>query len=80
MLVVLKHDVYRIKNGFAARSPQLGLTAHGASPDMARRNLERTVLLLLKPLERQGSLEKELHRSGLQVTEGTEELTVAVAD
>ena len=80
MRVVLKHEVNRIRNGFAARSPQLGLTAHGASPDIARRNLERTVLLLLKPLERQGCLEEELRRSGLQVSDGTEELTIAIAD
>jgi len=53
MRVVLKHEGNRIRNGFAARSPQLGLAAHGASSEMARRNLERTALLFLKPLERQ---------------------------
>jgi hypothetical protein len=78
--VILKPEVYRIRNGFAARSPELGLAAHGASPEIARRNLERTVLYLLKPLEREGCLETELRRSGLEVDEGPEELTVAVAD
>jgi hypothetical protein len=80
MKVILKHDVNRIRNGFAARSPQLGLVAHGHSPDVARRNVERTILHFLRPLERQGGLERELRDVGLEVTEENEELTVTVMD
>lgn len=80
MKIVLKQELNRVKNGFAARSPELGLVAHGHSPEVAQRNLERTVLLLLKPFERQGVLEQEIRRSGLQMNHEGEELTVTTRD
>ena len=75
MNVALKHDVKRIKNGFSARVPGLRLAAHGHSPDLAARNLERTVLLFLRPFERAGTLEAELEKAGLEA-QGDGELTV----
>jgi hypothetical protein len=66
MLVVLNHDVNRVKNGVAARSRDLGLSAHGQSPELARRNLERLVLLYLRPFQREGTLDQEIARAGLQ--------------
>jgi len=80
MRVILKHELNRVKNGFAARSPELRLVAHGHSDELARRNLERTALLFLKPLERQGVLEEELSRLNLRVEDEAEELTVVVGD
>jgi hypothetical protein len=80
MKVVLKHDVNRIKNGFAARSPQLKVVAHGHSPEIARRNLERLVFLYLSPFQRRGILKEELEKARLEA-EGTEsDLTVVTAD
>ncbi len=77
MRVVFKHYVKRIKNGFAARSPILGLVAHGPTPDLAARNLERTVLLYLRPFERSGTLQREVVEAGLEtVGEGEAGLTV----
>ena len=75
MNVVFKHEVNRIKHGFAARIPNLRLQAHGASPELAARNLERTVLLFLRPFERAGTLEAELEKAGLEA-QGDGELTV----
>ena len=80
MQIILKHDVYRVKNGFAAHSSALGLTAHGYSPEIARRNLERIALLFFKPFERQGKLTEEVRLLGLKMeTDGTE-LTISAID
>ena len=65
MQIVLKHNIYPIKNGFAAHSPELGLTAHGYSPEVARQNLERITLLFLKPFDRQGTLKEEIQLLGV---------------
>lgn len=80
MQVVLKHNIYRVKNGYAAHSPELGLTAHGYSPEVARRNLERTGLLFFRPFERQGKLEKEIQLLGLRIEGDGEELVVSTDD
>ena len=40
--------IYRIKNGFAAYNRE-ALTVHGHSVELGRQNLERTILLFLKP-------------------------------
>lgn len=79
MLVVLKQETYRVKNGFAARSPELKLAAHGISPEIARRNLEDTVLSMLKPLERQGNLPDMIRSMGLTVKSEEGELAVVFA-
>jgi hypothetical protein len=79
VLVVLNHDLNRVKNGFAARSRELGLSAHGQSPDLARRNMERLVLLYLQPFRREGTLEQEVRQAGLQVDNDGPTLRVTVA-
>ena len=76
MRITFKHDVNRVKNGFAARIPNLRLTAHGHSPELATRNLERTLLLYLRPFERQGTLSQELRAAGLDAQDTEAELTV----
>lgn len=78
MLIELKHTMYPVKNGFAAHSPELGLTAHGYSPQVAKENLERIALLFLRPFERQGSLKEEIHILGLEVGADEGELAIRV--
>lgn len=80
MQIVLKHSAYRIKNGYAAHSPELGLTAHGYSPEVARQNLERMGLLFLRPFERQGNLEEEIRLLGLRFEGDGAELVVSIVD
>jgi hypothetical protein len=80
VLVILNHDVNRIKNGFAARSRELGLSAHGQSPDLARRNLERLVQLYLQPFEREGTLGQEVRQAGLQADDDGPGLKVTVVN
>ena len=80
MKVVLKHEVNRAKNGYMARSPQLRLAAYGHSPEVARCNLERLVVLYLKPFERQGDLEKEVGKAQLQSEDSGSELAVVTVD
>lgn len=76
MRIVLKHNVNRIKNGFAAASLELRIAAHGHSPEVARRNLEYMALLFFKPFERRGVLEEELARLPLQVEQEEGDLAV----
>ena len=66
MLVMLKHDLNRAKNGYMARSLELGLSAYGATPEMALRNLEHTANCFLRPFERQGSLREEIAAARLE--------------
>ena len=73
---VIKHHLNRVKNGIAARSPELGLTAHGLTEELARRNLEHLVLPFLRPFERQGTLEEQIRTLGLLVEGSEGELTV----
>jgi hypothetical protein len=80
MRIILKQEIYRIKNGFAAHSPELRLTAHGHSPELAKANLERTALLFFKPFARQGTLAEEIRSLGIQNEEDGLGLTVATAD
>ena len=79
MLVVLKHGVKRVRNGFAARSRELGLSAQH-SPHLARRNLKRLVLLYLQPFEREGTLDKEVRLAGLQAEDDGSSLRVSIID
>jgi len=74
--VIIKHDLNRAKNGIAARSPELGVTAHGLTEEIARRNLEHLVVLFLRPFEREGILEEEVDALGLAVENGKGELSV----
>jgi hypothetical protein len=76
---MLKHELNRAKNGYIARSAELGLSAYGASPEMARRNLERTAGCFLRPFERQGSLDQEIAAARLNSQpDGGSELKVRV--
>lgn len=76
MVIILKQELYQIKAGFAARSSELGLVAHGSSPELARRNLERTALLFLRPFERQGRLKEELQILGVRTEDDGQELII----
>ncbi len=78
MRIILKHEIYPIKDGFAAHSPELGLTAHGQSPEVAKRNLERTAFLFFKPFERQGTLTQEVQLLGVNTKEDGLDLAVTV--
>ena len=80
MRVVLKHDVNRVKNGYSARSPQLGLRAVGYSPETAKLNLERMVLLYLKPFERQGRLDEEVAAAQLESEADEGDLIVVLTE
>lgn len=77
MRVVLKRDLYRVKNGFAAHSRELRLVADGYSPEVAIANLERTALLFLRPFERQGTLKEELQSLGVRAEDDGLDLTIA---
>ncbi len=80
MRIVLKPHMYPIKNGFAACIPELRLTAHGYSPELARSNLERVILQFLKPFERQGNLGDEVKSLGVKIEEDGLGLTVVTAN
>jgi hypothetical protein len=54
----------------------LGVTAHGLTEEIARRNLEHLVVLFLRPFEREGILEEEVDALGLAVENGEAELSV----
>ena len=79
MRVVMKQEVNRVKNGFAARCSELRVVAHGYSPETATQNLERLVLLYLRPFERQGTLSSEIKSAGLRAEDEGSELTVVAS-
>lgn len=56
--------------GWASRCPSLGLAAHGYSPEVADKNLERLVRRFLAPFEREGVLEREVAALGLETSPG----------
>lgn len=76
MRVVIKHQLNRVKNGIAARSPELGFVAHGLTEELARRNLEHLIVLFLRPFEREGMLQDEVRKLGLQIEESETGLAV----
>ena len=78
MHVVIHHEVSRIKNGWAVRASELGLTAHGRSEETARLNLERGVRLFLAPFERSGTLASEVKNLGLEVIKHGDGLTLSL--
>jgi hypothetical protein len=81
MKIAIKHESYPVKNGFAEHSPETNLTAHGYSPYIACRNLERTVNMFFRPFEREGSLSSLIQRLNLTVIDdGTMELTEVVLE
>ncbi|MGD0780514.1 MAG: hypothetical protein ABR954_07050 [Dehalococcoidales bacterium] len=79
MLVILKHETYQVKNGYAARSSELRLVAHGATIELAQRNLEKTVEFFLKPFERQGILNDKIRSLGLKVEPDGANLVIKTA-
>lgn len=80
MEIVLKHSLYPIKNGFAANSTELGLTAHGHTPELAKQNLARLAALFFQPFERQGKLMEEVIFLKLKTGKNSEELKVIIAE
>ena len=81
MNIIIKHSTYRVKNGFAAHSPQIGLTAHGHSPEIARKNLENAAVMFMRPFQRDATLEDALNRMKVRVEGGDgrdSDLTVTV--
>ena len=69
MNIILKPEVYSIKNGVAAHSPEIGLTTHGHSEEIAKLNLEKTAVMFLKPFEREGQLKDAIKRMKLTTTQ-----------
>lgn len=65
MHIELYRESEPTKMGFRSRCPKLGLTAHGRSPEIADKNLERLISLFFAPLIREGVLDKEFTRLGL---------------
>ena len=78
MKLIMKHQVKHIKNGYSATSPEAGLTAHGVSEELARRNLEDSLRLFFGVFKRNHSLLDETRRAGLTIEdeENQEDLTV----
>ena len=80
MNVVIKHEVKPIKNGYMATARAMKVAAQGYNEETAKANLERTVRLLLAPLEREGVLEDELHKMGIEMEAPSERgLTISFA-
>lgn len=69
MKLVLTHQTNRVKNGFAVRSPELGLTAHGHTEQVALLNLRHTIELFLAPFVRDGVLEEQLKQLRVKVVQ-----------
>lgn len=67
VIIMLKHELNRVKNGYTARSPELRLAAYGATPEMALRNLEHMANCFLRPFERQGALDQEIAAARLEI-------------
>lgn len=83
MDIVLKQDVYQVKNGVASSIPELGLAAHGRSPELAEENLKRIVVCFLRPFEREGTLEDEiriLKEKGIKVVKNGSGLNVIITN
>ncbi len=78
MVIRLTRELNRVKNGYSAAVWALGLAAHGPSPEMADRNLERTVRLFLGPSQRAGTLVNQLDRLQLRYVDDGDELRVEV--
>ena len=72
MQLILNRESNQIKYGFSSRAMEMGLAAHGYSPEMADKNLERVVRRFLAPFEREGVLVQEVTALGLEVEEDGE--------
>lgn len=80
MRIILRQETYRIKNGFAARSPELKLTAHGYSPEVAKANLERVAFLFFRSFERASRLQQEIELLGIEAYGDNLGLSVVIKD
>jgi predicted RNase H-like HicB family nuclease len=83
MRVILKPELYQIKNGFGASLPELHLAAHGDSAELAKRNFEKLIFLFLRAFEREGTLEDEvwgLETKGVKVERDGPSLAVIIED
>jgi hypothetical protein len=81
MRVILKPELYQIKNGFGASLPELHLAAHGDSEELAKQNFENLIYRFLRAFEHEGRLEEELwalESRGVKVERDGPSLTVTV--
>jgi hypothetical protein len=74
--VGLYREVDQIARGFRSRCPALHIAAHGYSPEVADKNLERAVRLFLAPFQREGTLRDEARTLGLGEIEDVENLRI----
>lgn len=61
----LYREVNQIRSGWYARSAFWGLAAHGYSPEVADKNLERVIRQFFAPFQREGTLGEEMQALGL---------------
>lgn len=78
MLVKMLRETNQIKNGWASRSVALGLAAHGYSPEVADKNLERMIRLFLAPFQREGTLADEARTLGLGAIEDLDDVDIVL--
>jgi hypothetical protein len=76
MKIIIKQETNQIKGGWAARAVGTTAVAFGPSPALARRGLERTVLNLFRPFERDGTLADELTIAGITAEDDGGDLNV----
>jgi len=65
MVLTLYREVNQIAIGYRSRCPALHMAAHGYSPEVADKNLERGLRLFLASFERAGTLRDEARALGL---------------
>lgn len=65
MNLTLYREINQISSGYRSRCPALHMAAHGYSPEVADKNLERSVRLFLASFERAGTLREESRALGL---------------
>ena len=81
MILVLKRSLKPIKNGWSAESPNLGVAAHGRSPELADENLIHTARLFFAPAQREGRAETVAAALGLKFEGGDAEgLTIRLEE
>ena len=76
MVLELYREQYQVKSGWASQCVPLGLTAHGPNPEVADKNLERSVRLFLAPFQRDGTLQDEIHALGLSSVDASDDVQI----
>ena len=67
MEFLIQHEMYPIKNGWAAQASTLRMAAHGHDEEAARDNLKQAVESFLIPFLREGTQRDEFNKIGLSV-------------